>query len=60
MNDLPTHWIVFDFKVRIDPLQSINGDPEKIDQIGWFKLDMLPQPMHSQIPFTINKYREQL
>ena len=60
INKTPTHWIVFDYKVHVDPARVTNGDPEKIDEIGWFKLDTLPQPQHSQIPFTINKYRDHL
>lgn len=60
MEGKATHWIVFDFKVRIDPVQVRNGDPEKIDEIGWFSLESLPAPCHSQIPPTIQKYRDRL
>lgn len=53
----PTHWIVFDFKVRIDPDTSFLGDPEKSDAVEWFTLDTIPHPQHSQLPPTIEKYK---
>ena len=24
------------------------GEPEKMDELGWFTLDALPEPLHSQ------------
>lgn len=53
----PTHWIVFDFKVRIDPDTSFLGEPEKNDAVEWFTLDAIPHPQHSQLPPTIEKYK---
>jgi 8-oxo-dGTP diphosphatase len=43
-----THWIALDFKVLIDPMKVANGEPHKIDDVQWFRLDALPTPMHSQ------------
>ena len=51
-----THWIALDFKVLIDPNQAENGEPHKSDGIGWFKLDALPSPLHSQFPYFLKKY----
>jgi ADP-ribose pyrophosphatase YjhB (NUDIX family) len=42
-----THWIAMRFSAKVDPNKVINGDPEKIDEIGWFELDNLPTPLHS-------------
>lgn len=55
-----THWILFDFKVFIDPKEVTIGEPDMIAEIGWFRLDELPQPLHSQMPSTVEKYRERL
>lgn len=60
VNETPTHWLAFDFKVRVDPLYVKNGDSEKIDEIGWFEINSLPGPLHSQIPLALQKYKNNL
>ena len=56
----PTHWIALDFKVLIDPINVKIGEPDKFDDIGWFKLDERPTPNHSQLPEFLEKYRGKL
>lgn len=56
----PTHWIGLDFKVLVDRNKVRNGEPEKFDEIGWFTLDKLPKPLHSQFPFFLEKYKGKL
>ena len=55
----PTHWISLDFKVLVDPAKVANGEPHKFDEIGWFKRDQFPTPLHSQLPklLEMNKGR---
>jgi len=55
-----THWIALDFKVLIDREKVENGEPHKFDEIGWFQLDNLPSPLHSQISNALNLYKEKL
>lgn len=55
-----THWIALDFKVLVDSHIVKNGEPRKFDEIGWFTFDALPEPLHSQLPATIQKYRSEL
>jgi 8-oxo-dGTP diphosphatase len=55
-----THWIGLDFKVLIDREKVAIGEPHKMEEIGWFTLDNLPDPMHSQAPFFLEKYKEKL
>jgi ADP-ribose pyrophosphatase YjhB (NUDIX family) len=55
-----SHWIAFDFKVLLDPAQVQNGEPHKIDELGWFSLHNLPSPLHSQLPFYFEKYTTKL
>jgi 8-oxo-dGTP pyrophosphatase MutT (NUDIX family) len=43
-----THWIKNLHWVLVKPEQVKNNDPEKIDEIGWFAFDNLPDPLHSQ------------
>jgi 8-oxo-dGTP pyrophosphatase MutT (NUDIX family) len=55
-----THWVALDFKVQVDPEKVKNGEPHKFEEIGWFKLDSLPQPLHSQIPNALKIYKDKL
>jgi 8-oxo-dGTP pyrophosphatase MutT (NUDIX family) len=43
-----THWIKNLHWVLVDSKKVKNNDPEKIDEIGWFDFDKMPQPLHSQ------------
>jgi len=51
-----THWISLDFLVLVDREKVVNGEPHKFDEIGWFKLDSLPKPLHSVAPMILQKY----
>jgi ADP-ribose pyrophosphatase YjhB (NUDIX family) len=55
-----THWIALDFKVLVDPTLAKIGELHKFEELGWFTLDTLPNPIHSQLAYTIDKYRDKL
>ncbi|MES2668587.1 MAG: NUDIX domain-containing protein [Patescibacteria group bacterium] len=55
-----THWISLEFKVEVDRSNVRNGEPHKFDEIGWFKLDSLPEPLHSQGLKEVERYRDRL
>ena len=55
-----SHWIALDFKVLVDRNKVRNGEPHKLDEIAWFSLDNLPQPLHSQFPHFLQKYADRL
>lgn len=59
-NGLPTHWLSLDFLVRVDREQVKNNEPHKFDELEWFALDQIPEPMHTQFPHFLEKYREKL
>jgi len=44
---MKTHWIAVIYAIQINPRKVKNGDPEKIEKLGWFKPDNLPKPLHS-------------
>lgn len=51
--DPPSHWVAIVFAVRVDPAAARIGEPHKFDELGWFPLDDLPAPLHSQLPETL-------
>lgn len=52
-----THWLDFKYRVLVDRNTVINNEPHKHEELGWYKLDNLPSPLHSQILHEINTYR---
>jgi 8-oxo-dGTP diphosphatase len=56
----PTHWIALFYRVLVNPKQVANGEPHKFDELGWFRLDNLPKPLHSQFPAALRKYKDKL
>jgi ADP-ribose pyrophosphatase YjhB (NUDIX family) len=42
-----THWIAFLFSALVDRKKVRIGDPEKMEELGWFKENELPNPLHS-------------
>ncbi len=49
----PTHWIGLMHFVQVDPSQVKIGEPERIDEIGWFTSKNLPSPLHSQFGIAL-------
>lgn len=59
-DDQQTHWIALDHLVEIDRRMAKNGEPHKLDEIGWFRLDALPEKLHSQLPNFLSLYADNL
>lgn len=55
-----THWVTLDFLVRVAADEVKNNEPEKFAAVEWFRLDDLPEPLHSQLPGFLEKYAEEL
>ena len=55
-----THWVALDFKVLIDPKQVKNNEPHKFDEVKLFPITDLPEPLHSQSPVYMGKYKDKL
>jgi 8-oxo-dGTP pyrophosphatase MutT (NUDIX family) len=56
----PTHWIAIDFKVLIEREVAGNGEPHKFDEVGWFRIDDIPHPLHTGFAKFLEKYRDRL
>ena len=55
-----THWVALCYKVLVDREKVKNASPKDHDEIGWFTLDNLPNPVHSQLPTFLEKYKKRL
>lgn len=60
MKDIDTHWLSFLFVVEIDRSKVKNGEPHKFDELGWFRLDNLPKPLHSAIDLHLERFKDKL
>lgn len=56
----PTHWLIMDFSVLVDPAEVSINEPDKMDALGWFTLDKQPAPLHSLHDMFMQKYSEQI
>lgn len=48
-----SHWVAVINAVQVDPAEVAIGEPHKFDELGWFRPDELPAPLHSQLPATL-------
>jgi 8-oxo-dGTP pyrophosphatase MutT (NUDIX family) len=53
-----SHWVAVVSAVLVDPAAVAIGEPHKFDELGWFSPDALPTPLHSQLPATVELFRE--
>lgn len=56
----PTHWISLDFLVLVERKLVAIGEPHKFTDIGWFRIDDLPSPIHSAFPLFLEQYNKRL
>lgn len=55
-----THWVSIDHRVLVDRSKVHNAEPHKFEEIGWFTLNKLPEPLHSMLPLALEKYGDRL
>ncbi|XOU94808.1 MAG: NUDIX hydrolase [Candidatus Kerfeldbacteria bacterium] len=55
-----THWLSLPFIIQVDRNKVKNNEPDKIDEIGWFKLDQLPKPIHTGVKLELDKFKKRL
>lgn len=54
----PTHWISICYAVRLQPERIVIGEPEKVDEAGWFSPDDLPTPEHTTLRRWVQRAKE--
>ncbi len=62
MGDTNTHWVLLVFLVLLDPSKVINNDNDfdSFEDIGWFNLNNLPDPLHSSTPIILERFKDKL
>lgn len=55
-----THWLAMCFAVLIDPAKAKINEPDMVDDSGWFSLDNLPKPLHSQFDYFMSLHGPKL
>ena len=48
--------LIIPFIVRIQKGEEKIGEPQNVDEIGWFSLNNLPTPMHPGVKEDMEKY----
>jgi len=55
-----SHWIALDYKVLVNKNEVKINEPEKFDDIAWFRIDNLPEKLHSQLHIFFDNYKDRL
>lgn len=59
-NGTPSHWLAMDFAALVDPKSVKINEQDMFDDSGWFTLDNLPSPLHSQFNAFLQEYGKTL
>jgi ADP-ribose pyrophosphatase YjhB (NUDIX family) len=52
------HWVIIPYIMKVNPEEARLNEPESMDAIGWYRLDALPEPLHSGMKMDMEMYRE--
>ncbi len=55
-----THWLAFDYRAQVNPEEVKIMEPEKCTEIRWCTIEEIPNPLHSQFPLFLERYRDRL
>jgi ADP-ribose pyrophosphatase YjhB (NUDIX family) len=59
-NNNKTHWIALEYLVLVNKAEVKNGEPDMLDEVGWFTIDTLPSPLHSQVMLDFKVFKKRL
>lgn len=59
-SDHTTHWVILPHIVRVNRDEVIIGEPKSMDEIGWFTLNNLPEPLHPGVISDLKQYKTYL
>lgn len=55
-----SHWLAMYYAVKVDPATVSIQLPDEVEEIGWFTLDNLPTPTHSQMKVFMRTHGDTL
>lgn len=55
-----THWLGISHIVLVDRSKVMIGEPHKMEELSWFSLDQLPNPLHRGIKLVLDRYGDHL
>lgn len=58
-NGIKTHWLIINFIIRVIREKVKINDKKKMEEIGWYKMNNLPKPLHSGAEYTRSKYKQE-
>jgi len=53
-----THWVAIPFFILVKKDEAKNNIPDRIDAMGWFTLDNLPQPLHTGFAYSFKRFQK--
>jgi len=59
-DEVATHWIAIPAIVKVKRSEVKINEPHKMTDIGWFKLDSLPDPLHSGFSHSLGLLEDYL
>ena len=57
MDGRKTHWLAVPFIIKVNRDEVKNGEPHKIEDLGWFKIDNLPRPLHPGAKYGFDHFK---
>ena len=57
-NGNKTHWLAILFFVLVDPKEVRNNEPDKMEEVKWFRLDEFPSPLHSGLQKQLSIFKD--
>lgn len=57
-NGITTHWLAIPFFIKVNINDAKIMELHKVTEIGIFRLDNLPKPLHTGVQITMRKYKE--
>lgn len=58
IGDVQSHWLVVPFFVKVDVVKAKISEEKKFSEMEIFRLDNLPQPLHTGVLTTMDRFPE--